>query len=381
MKKLAKFALAVSRHPVYTFNLVKKRATDGPIDSSFHLRAGAEWLLKAQSRSSDGDGYSRTFSLLRGWDKGYVETTGYIIPTMLDVAVAINEPRYRDSAHRAGEWLRRVQNPDGSFSEIDEKRPLAFDTGQVLLGLNRLSRETGDDRFADSGKRAGDWLADRLESDGTWTRVGLNGIPHSYYSRVAAALIELSALTKEERYRECGEKNLEWVVAQQRDNGYFEHCRFRPDEPALLHTIVYVLEGLLMAYHLTGESRWLEPALKGIRNLELASGDDGLPHAQYDSGWNATNKEYCITGLAQWAGVCLDAYELSGEPRHFEVAERTVRYLCSIQARKGDDIAGALPSSEPVWGYYGGMECFNWNVKFFLDAVMRYRSVLGRPAV
>jgi len=188
-------------------------------------------------------------------------------------------------------------------------------------------------------------------------------------------MIELSALTKEERYRRCGEKHLEWVVAQQQDNGYFQHCRFRADEDAVLHTIVYVLEGLLMAYHLTGERRWLEPALEGIRALGLACVGEGLPHSQYDSEWNATNREYCITGLAQWAGVCLDAYELTGEREHFQVAERTLRYICSIQARKGDDIKGALPSSTPVWGYYGGMECFNWNVKFFLDAMLRYRRV------
>ncbi len=34
-------------------------------------------------------------------------------------------------------------------------------------------------------------------------------------------------------------------------------------------------------------------------------------------------------------------------------------------------MAGGLPSSMPPWGYYGGMDLFNWNVKFYLDALIR----------
>jgi hypothetical protein len=67
----------------------------------------------------DGDGYSRRYSLIKGWDRCYVETTGYIVPTLLDVGRVFGEKRYEESAFRAAEWLLKVQTAEGAFTDID----------------------------------------------------------------------------------------------------------------------------------------------------------------------------------------------------------------------------------------------------------------------
>jgi len=51
------------------------------------LDAVIDWLCVAQDRSLSADaGVARDYSLVRGWASSYPETTGYIIPTLLEVA-------------------------------------------------------------------------------------------------------------------------------------------------------------------------------------------------------------------------------------------------------------------------------------------------------
>ncbi|MEO1958399.1 MAG: hypothetical protein ABGX23_02495, partial [Nautiliaceae bacterium] len=51
-------------------------------NNRFHMELAGEWLLYMQN--SDG-GYSRKFSFISGRDKSYIETTGYIIPSLINL--------------------------------------------------------------------------------------------------------------------------------------------------------------------------------------------------------------------------------------------------------------------------------------------------------
>lgn len=335
------------------------------------VRRGADWLLRAQAMAPDGDGYSRRYSLLTGWDRCYIETTGYIIPTLLNVSQALGEPKYRESAIRAAEWLLKVQTAEGAFTDIDNYRPQVFDTGQVLLGLNRMFRETGDERYLASAKRASRWLVDNQEPDGSWVRFAYRGRPHSYYSRVAAALIESGQLSGIEEYVFSGTKNLEWVAAQRQSNGYFRHSEFNAGEDAFLHTIAYILEGFSMAFQSTGERRWADLLIDGAEVLAGLSNKHGLLHSRYDREWRTRDMEYCTTGLAQYAGICFDVADISSEKAFRDRGMCVMRQLIRWQQSGGPDIDGAIQSSVPLWGCYGGMNFYNWNAKFLLDNLLK----------
>jgi hypothetical protein len=335
------------------------------------LREAADWLLSAQRHCPDGAGYSRRYRVAFGWDRGYVETTGYIIPTLLMVAAKLDDERYRVSALAAGEWLLQRQNQDGSFSEIDHQTPQAFDTGQVLLGLNALCREMpvrADYRHA--ADRAAAWLAKQLTPEGTWTTVAFQGRAHTYYSRSGAALMEAGLLLGCDDYVAAAHRHLDWVISRQRPSGWFMDCEFEIGRPALLHTIIYVMEGLLMAHTLSGKAAYHEAARRSARGLLAALRRDArsVPAAYYAEDWQLASQELCVTGLAQWAGVCRKLDRLEADMELAESATRTLAALNGLQIQAPGPLHGALPNVIPWWGSYGKMGAYNWNMKFFIDA-------------
>lgn len=342
-----------------------------PQDTRKHLELCAGWLLAIQEPAG---GYMASYGLVTGRRHAYIETTGYIIPTMFDLAARLEDSRCRESALRAGEWLLSVQQPDGAYTDIDEHLPQVFDTGQVMLGLNRLFRETQDLRYREATRRAADWLVSVQDSDGSWTRASYRrGDPYVYMSRVAAAMIESAQLTGEVRHHAAAIAFLRWAAAQQLPNGFFRHCELIPGADPVLHTMMYVLEGFLMAHQLTGDREWLDVVLRGAQPLlDLHLHRDLVPRSQYDAEWRVTNSEKCLTGIAQWAGLCLDLNRITGEPDWLEAASLSLYYLKSKQMLGGGILHGALPASIPIWGYYHPMMFPNWGVKFFADALLLY---------
>jgi len=333
-----------------------------------HMVLASNWLVDIQN--GDG-GYARKFSLISGRDDSYIETTGYIIPTLLNMAKYFNENSYKKSAIKAGEWLLNIQNSDGSFSEIDDNRPFAFDTGQVLIGLNQLFLETEDERYQEAAKRASYWLADNQESDGSWEMVAYNRQKHSYYTRVSSAMLAYALVENDTYIEKQALKNIEWVVSQQQENGYFNHASFLEEVPAYLHTLIYILEGLLDVYEMTKDEKILEVILRNANRLkEINLGDGVLLCSQYNSDFRCTNGERCITGLAQWAGVCLRLFEITEDKNYKEIAISTLFYLKSKQIQEGGVLKGALSASVPFWGRYGAFSFVNWGNKFFIDSLL-----------
>ncbi len=354
------------------------------LETRKHLELAAKWLLAAQR--PDG-GYSHSYNLLKGWSASYPETTGYIIPSMLGIS-AITNDSFSSSAVRAGEWLLKIQNEDGSFSDLNGKKQV-FDSGQIIYGFLALYDYSRDKKWLDAAVRSGEWLVSAQEKNGSWIKNAYNEIPHTYYSRVGSILIQLGIQTGRKDFISSGKKNLDWTISRQAEDGYFADMAFFPGIPPYLHTIIYVLEGLLHGYSLTKEKSYLSSALKTAERLrKISSERDFILHSQYAESWVSANKEKCITGLAQWAGVCLNLFDLTKDVqcakcetfrirqdadascRWRDEAIKTIYYLKAKQLLKGSkNILGAIPSSIPIWGKYGKFSFFNWNSKFFMDAL------------
>ena len=338
------------------------------LENKKHIKLASDWLLFMQN--SDG-GYSRKFSLISGRDSSYIETTGYIVPTLFNVAEFFNDNAYKESAFKAGEWLLSIQNSDGGFSEIDHNQPYAFDTGQVLIGLNRLYKESDDVRYQQAAKDASYWLAEHQELDGSWEKVAYNNQKHTYYSRVSGAMLEYATVNSDEYIREVALKNIGWVLSQQDENGFFNHASFLKEVPAYLHTIVYILEGFLDVYEITQDRKILDAVLANsevMKSINLTK--DMLLCSQYDEAYSCKNSERCITGLAQWAGVALRLYAITKDEDYKKIAITTLFYLKSKQIQEGEKLKGALSASVPFWGRYGSFDFVNWGNKFFIDSLL-----------
>ena len=104
------------------------------------VAACTAWLCAAQDHSASSDGgVARDFSLIKGWATSYPETTGYIVPTMIELARRTGRADLHARARRMLDWCVAIQFPQGGFQggKIDASPPVpvTFNTGQILLGL------------------------------------------------------------------------------------------------------------------------------------------------------------------------------------------------------------------------------------------------------
>jgi SAM-dependent methyltransferase len=371
--------IGLIKHPQAFKTFVKSIRNEEIFNNRKHILLAADWLLKAQKSTAD-NGYSRGFYLTKGWDKSYIETTGYIIPTLLKVSKYTNNDIYKKSALNAGEWLLNIQEDDGAYTDIDHGIKLVFDTGQVLYGLLALYntnflKKNKKIEYKQAIIRASNWLCEVQDEDGSWTKYGFNGIAHVYYSRVSAILYKVGLIFKTERFRYCATKHVEWVLSCQNKNGFFSQLNFSKNEPALLHSIIYVLEGLYDYYLSTKNETVLNSLLRNSEILKTINVNrDLLLCSQYNENFECINEERCITGLAQWSNLALKLYQLTNDTNYLNCAIKTIYYLKSKQFKTNKNLIGSLPGSVPFWGKYAPYSAINWGVKFFIDALLEYEK-------
>ncbi len=334
-----------------------------------HMIAAADWLLAAQ-RAGGGGGYAHSFHLLYGWQPPYPETTGYILPTLLRVHRHTGNALYRESAARAAKWLMGVQRDDGAFADL-QGRPQVFDTGQILIGLNDLVECAPDLADIDALRRAAEWLVRVQERDGSFVRYAYNGIPHAYYSRVGAALTVAGRLLGDRVVRDAGIANLRWTLSLQQGNGFFRRLSF-DDTPPFLHTMVYVIEGLLDGYAETNDHSFYQAALSFALMLRaVVEQRDIILRSQYYEDYSVANGEKCLTGLAQWAGISFRLARFSGDDDWNRLGAETLTFLKTRQIMSRDRrINGGLLGSAPINGKYMRAAIPNWGQKFFIDALL-----------
>ena len=334
-----------------------------------HACAAAGWLIRAQRVSGSG-GFSHSYHLLRGWLPPYPETTGYIVPTLHRLYQRNNDPALRASIVDAVAWLKSVQQWDGSFTDL-QGNPQVFDTGQILIGLNYLAEQASDLSDEEVLARAARWLASVQDADGSFITHAYNKIAHSYYARVGAAMAAVGRLLNDAKLFRGGVANLNWVLAQQESNGFFRNLSF-DQLPPFLHTMVYVIEGLLDGHAETGTASLLAAVIRfAERLLEISQKRDHILRSQYNSDFTVANPEKCMTGLAQWAAVCFRIARITKDDSYRAEGLKTVEFLKlhQIQCHDGN-LQGGLWGSDPPWGRYMRLSIPNWGVKFFIDALL-----------
>ena len=154
-----------------------------------------------------------------GWRPSYVEISGYIVETFYDVAKAYNDPNAAVRAEKLGRWLITVQQEDGSFSNnsMEAGSGLVFDTGQVLFGLTRCYKETGDTQFMTAAKKAALWLCKQQDKDGAFRKSTHKNNVHSYNARSAWAMLDFAKTVENKTIEALAHKNLIWTIGQQTD--------------------------------------------------------------------------------------------------------------------------------------------------------------------
>jgi hypothetical protein len=374
--------LAAEAKAEYRQDCLRRLGPDPGIERA--IDEGVAWLGRAQDRSASADGgVARHYSPVTGWSTSYPETTGYIIPTMLDYARLRSDEHARQRAKRMLDFLVSIQFPDGGFQGgrigATPVVPVAFNTGQILLGLASGVREFGWHREAMC--RAADWLVRTQDPDGCWRKYPSPfAAPgeKTYEIHATWGLLEAARLEPAKHYAEAALANVRWALRQQRANGWFEQCCLTDPSRPLTHTLGYALRGIIEAYRFSRDDTLLQAARKTADGLLTAVRGDGFLPGRLHPNWHGAVRWACLTGTVQIALCWLMLYQDTGDVRYRDAAfaanryvRRTMRIDCPLDTR------GAIKGSLPIYSPYGTYQYLNWACKFFVDANMLERAVRG----
>lgn len=351
------------------------------IDQVIH--EGIAWLGRAQDYSATADGgVARDFNLVSGWATSYPETTGYIVPTMIEYGKLHNNDDAIERARRMLDWLVAIQLEDGGYQggRIDATPVVSvtFNTGQILLGLASGVSAFGE-TYLQSMRAAADFLVNSQDSDGCWRS---HPTPFAepgekvYETHVSWGLFEAERVDPGRGYGECGLKNARWAMSWQRENGWFEKCCLDDPEAPLTHTIGYNLRGLVEAYRLSKDVSILDACQRNAQGILSAIDDNGYLPGRLDANWKAADDWVCLTGSAQIAHSMLFLYQITGEEKYKTagfVLNKYVRRTVSIDGP--EEIRGGVKGSYPVDGDYGRLQYLNWAPKFLIDSLMLEKEI------
>lgn len=337
-----------------------------------YLENAIKWLCQAQDVNDDG-GVSSQFSLKNGWFASFPETTGYIIPTFFDYSVYSGEKIYHERAIKMADWEVSIQLDDGSFQggTIDMKpEPIVFNTGQVIFGLIDTYRFTKKKKYLNAAVKAGEWLVKNQEKNGSWEKFTYKKIVHVYNIRTAWALMKLYEFTKNDAYLKCVEKNVEWVLKNQNKNGFFMN------NPNVTHYIAYTIRGLLEIGLSLDNKKIIDSSFKPAQKIMKRFMVDRFIYGTYDNNWRSQDNYTCLTGDAQLSIIWQKIYQYNNDKRFFDQALIINDFLKTCQYSGGNiNMKGAIPGSYPIWGKYFSFSYPNWATKFLADALLLEQKI------
>jgi hypothetical protein len=353
--------------------------------------AAIGWLLRS-IEACGGQGsarfYSRWYVPLRGWSWPYPETTGYLIPTLLNYARFADRPELVPIALRQADWILTLQMPDGSLPGGHiahgkaSRGPSVFNTGQMILGLVAAFDESGDAKYLDAAARAAAWLASGVDAaTGTWTsHAYVAGHSPAYHTRVCWPMLAVHTRRPDPVVESAAQRALRAILSWQQPHGGFAHWAFVPGRPAFTHTIAYTIRGFLESAALLGDGgrSYFEAALRCAdvfrRKLELGGGLAGA----YDQDLRGVTWYTCLTGNCQMAIIWMKLHQATGDARLLSAALKALSVVMARQKLRTLDRQnhGAIAGSSPLWGRYLTMRYPNWAPKFFVDALMEACTIL-----
>lgn len=340
-----------------------------------HLIKSIEWLKNSERKTGGSSAY---YSPFLGWSKSYPETTGYIIPTLLNYYNFTKDISSYSLAIRFGEWLLSIQNARGSWSAgkypTRINKPSLFNTGQALRGIFAISQISKNVKWKESCLLGVDWLISKMNQDCLWDYNDyLSSTTPSYYTYLFWPMLEISerlGLVENSTKIKLG---LSCLSKRINNNGTISNWGFLDNKPAYTHTIGYTIKGFQECGLILKNDnliKVIEPTLLKLMHMSEING--GILSGMYDSSWKKYDSFTCVTGNLQIAKCFLLQYTYGKDIRFLNASARLIDNVCRIQNIKTKKLGllGGIPGSKPFWGKYMRFRYPNWAVKYFSDAIL-----------
>lgn len=361
----------------WTFEPGSEQRTDA------YLTAVVDWVGRAQD-AWPGGGVSSRYDLRAGrFLTPYPETTGYLIPSMLDVSRLRGDAALADRCRRAADWLVRRQAADGSIdcgftdepAPADKRVVILFDCAAILQGFVAMYRHARADTYATAADRLAQFLVDRQLPGGGWNELLYFPYFGSHNALVGAALIEAGLALDRPAFVEAGTKCLDLIRKNILPNGFISGCHFTADATgtsAFLHPLAYTVEGFVRSSRLLNRDDYraaVEATLAALlRRFEVGR---AMPASHYDEHWRRQTTYSAVDADCQIAMLWFLFSRATGDLRFANSALKMmdlIRDRIAIDAGAPDGVRGGLPGSFPIQGDNQRHTCINWAAKYFIDA-------------
>lgn len=320
-----------------------------------------------------GKGSSHSYSYWlnpgNGWSSAYPETTGYLLPTLLQASQVLNDHKFYEMAESCTKWLCDIQHEDGWYYSGTNplNSPSVFNTAIVMQGLIHAHAQIDIPHLRETIERCAWWLLQVQDDDGRFTNHAYSsGYQPAYYTKVAWALLEAHDYLGDPALRTWALKLIE-TLKPDFAGDQIKNAGFHRGQPAFLHTIAYALRGAVECNRIINTQ--LIDATYLDRIVDIYTSGLKWPGRIVNSDEMDLSFR-CLTGEAQMAILLLqNAYE-----HHRTLGRRTIEDLCTILPG-GGQAKGGLAGSKPLWGPYMRFKYPNWASKFMADALMSEISI------
>ncbi len=291
--------------------------------------SGPEFALFARHVESEAEELEAALAT----GQSYPETTGYLITSLLSYAVHYRREQVRKAALAMADWEIEVQMPSGAVQggpvmPRNKQTPAAFNTGMVLDGWCSAYEASREQRYLDAGLAAARFLVGDMDQAGYFRTNGAfvsPGETKTYNCLCAWAMLRMARLTADAGLERAAVRAVEAVLKRQHSNGWFANNCLEMSSVPLTHTIGYALQGVFEVGVLAGREDFISAAERGLGNVLSQQRPNGFLAGRFDRHWNP--------------------------------------------------VLGAIAGSYPILGGYmtGGYP--NWATKYFIDALLRRRSL------
>jgi hypothetical protein len=347
-----------------------------------YLNAVLGWIGRAQDACAGGGVAARYDLVARKFLAPYPETTGYLIPSLLDAAGVLGSASQADRARRASDWLVSRQMPDGSIdcglteapAPAGRQTVILFDCGAVLQGFVAMYRHSRADIYAGAADRLARFMASCQRPSGEWDTHLYFPYFGSHNALVGYALITAGQALERTEYVDAGTRCLNAIRPNVMANGHIKGCHFTASAngtAAFLHPLAYTVEGFLRSSVLLGDSRFFDtigPTLGALqRRFEIGR---SMLASHYDQRWRAVTRYSALDADCQISMLWFLFSRATGDLRFANSALKMMDLVRHrIDTTAGPEGArGGLPGSFPIHGDNQRHACINWAPKYFIDA-------------
>ena len=346
------------------------------------------------TKVNNGFGYFYGYDLAKGKpiEPIYCEITGYGLSLHSFLSI-LSDSKHRDLVRGLSKFLVSACSrssalvlPYGFYVSKNQWSSLvySFDNGVIAKGFFDAYRVLSDAVLLERGLGICEWLVSVMQSDNGAFRAAYNyekgvftdfdewyGDNGCLHGKLAIPLLVGWRLSGDSRFRESVEKLLSWLLRLQLADG-----GFRAKEGAdyvFHHAHCYALEGLLYAWHVLRDDRYLNAVVRGAEWLARVQFRNGGIPDFYPSSFV---RRLATDATAQAVRIWLALYKILCEDKWLKLAERGLGFLGSAVFR-GGRWRGALPAYVYSLGPLRRAvpRVHTWSMMFAIQAFTMYENL------